>query len=238
MIRDEERAQRRAETRESLGSGPSVGRNLVSRRFRLLVEQLGDEYGRPARGWQSRVARALNMDRSYLAKVIGGEREVGVAAAQSAADALGIPLAFFTDPGEDRHFRSFVGSSKSRIERAQSVTHPDTLPLRDLMSAPPELQLVVLQHLAAKLGLAVVELPAATDLSSSLELAAKAQQESGEAVAALLRGLADGHLTREEGAELAREAREAVSANLALEQLGLAAQREGVIGLRVVGGAR
>jgi hypothetical protein len=132
----------------------------------------------------------------------------------------------------------FVGSSKSRIERAQSLTHPDTLPLRDLMSAPRALQLVVLQHLASKLGLALVELPAATDLSSSLELAAKAQQESGEAVASLLRGLADGHLTRDEGAELAREAREAVSANLALEQVGLAAMREGVIGLRVVGGTR
>ena len=132
----------------------------------------------------------------------------------------------------------FGGSSKSRIERAQSVTHPDTLSLRDLMSAPPELQLVVLQHLAAKLGLAVVEFPDTPSVPASLELAAKTHRESSEAVASLLDGLADGHLTREEGADLAPKARRAAASALALEQVGLTAMREGVIGLRVVGGTR
>jgi hypothetical protein len=54
----------------------------------------------------------------------------------------------------------------------------------------------------------------------------------------MLSGLADGHLSREEGAVLAREAREAVAPLLALEQLGVTAQREGVIGLRAIGGSK
>jgi len=70
---------------------------LLQERFSALVDQIGEEERRPIRGWQSRVAKRLGMDRSYFAKLLSGDRQLGFAAAQSIASALRMRLAYFTD---------------------------------------------------------------------------------------------------------------------------------------------
>lgn len=126
--------------------------NLVSRRFRLLIEQLGAEEGRPARGWQSRVAKRLGMDRSYLAKVLHGDREVGVAAAESAARALNIPLEFFTNEGHDRNYASYLDRPQDVFDqRLRRAANPwkiaASFAMPDLAKMPPEDQRKWLEQL-------------------------------------------------------------------------------------------
>lgn len=84
----------------------------------------------------------------------------------------------------------------------------------------------------------VIALPTgdATDAATDLVLAAKTQRETSDVIAALLTGVADGHLDASEGKTLEREADEAIRALLAVRELARRAQRERVVG--VSGGLR
>lgn len=78
-------------------------------------------------------------------------------------------------------------------------------------------------------GLAVVALPEASSESDDLRSVAETQREAADVVAQGLEALADGHVTRSEGARLERECDEALAALLAIRELARRAQVEGVI---------
>lgn len=114
----------------------------IAERYRLLVDQLGEEHGRPARGWKTKVAQALGVDPTYVTKISKGQREVGLAAAERAARHLGITLDFFTRPAEEvgedlPHYTQFrVGSaheasiSASLLWSAEADVHAGAAPSR------------------------------------------------------------------------------------------------------------
>lgn len=83
-------------------------------RFSDLVVELRDEEGGVVRGWQSRVAKRLGMDRSYFAKLLSGERMLGWAAAQRISEAVGMRAAFFADERHGVSWREYqVGTQPS-----------------------------------------------------------------------------------------------------------------------------
>jgi hypothetical protein len=129
-------------------------------------------------------------------------------------------------------------TTKSRVERAQSTTYPDTLPLRDVLGLPPIALRVVVDALATQLGLTVVELPTLSEMREFLSLATSAHRESAEAVAETLDAVADGHVTRAEGARIEERCDRAIAFFMRIREEARRAQREGVIGLRAVGGTR
>lgn len=45
----------------------------MRQRYALLVQQVGDKLGRPARGWQSATAKKLGVSRSLISKVVQGD---------------------------------------------------------------------------------------------------------------------------------------------------------------------
>lgn len=81
-------------------------------------------------------------------------------------------------------------------------------------------------------GDAVVELPATSTESDDLRAIADTQREASEAITAGLLAIADGHITRSEGAKLERECDEAIARLLAVRERARLAQREGVIAIR------
>lgn len=72
-------------------------------------------------------------------------------------------------------------------------------------------------------------LPSAGASGDDLRSLATAQREAADVVAQGLEALADGHVTRSEGARLERECDEALAALLAIRELARRAQVEGVI---------
>lgn len=101
--------------------------------------------------------------------------------------------------------------------------------LRAVAGMPQVVRDTVAEHLAGP-GRMVCELPQAENIRASLTLLTNAQRETSEAVGALLAGIADGRLDRREGAEIAKQAREAIRVLLAVAAAGDLAVREGVVG--------
>ena len=88
---------------------------------------------------------------------------------------------------------------------------------------------LVVEALADRAGLAVVALPSAGASGDDLRSLATAQREASEAITAALLAVADGHITRSEGAKLESECDEAIARLLAVRERARLAQREGVI---------
>ena len=77
----------------------------------------------------------------------------------------------------------------------------------------------------------VAALPVAADNAADLDLIMHAQRESGDVIATHLAALRDGHMSRTEGAQLEREADEAIAALLTVRERARQAQRAGVVGM-------
>ncbi len=71
---------------------------LAGSRYRLLVDQLAGDVGKPQRGWQSEVARRLGVDRAYISKLLNPDVDlaVGVGVIDRACERLGLKREFFT----------------------------------------------------------------------------------------------------------------------------------------------
>jgi hypothetical protein len=106
------------------------------------------------------------------------------------------------------------------------------LPFHQVLGLPPNVLRHILGEVADTLGLAVVELPGEPSTADDLRMLARAQRETGDAVASGLDAMADGHITRSEGAKIEAECDEAIAAFLVLRERARQAQREGVVGLR------
>lgn len=98
---------------------PSAAPTLAATRYRVLVDQLADEAGRPARGWQSEVARRLGVDRSYISKLLDPETDfaVGVEAIERSCERLGLKRTFFTarSPYRRPSYTGYVERDRTRI---------------------------------------------------------------------------------------------------------------------------
>ena len=102
---------------------------LSSRRYALLVDQLGDELGR-AYGWQSRVARRLGIDQSTINRLVRRERAtVGSDAIDRAVLRLRIDSRFFYDAslGDDPDYRDYA-KGRMRMDAIEQMvtTYLDT----------------------------------------------------------------------------------------------------------------
>jgi hypothetical protein len=125
---------------------------------------------------------------------------------------------------------AWLGLSESELKRCSSPTSGRHLSLADAAGLPPAVLRRVLVWLAEPLGLAVVEVPESSGPVDLGTLAA-ATRETSDVVASALDHHARGHMTRAEGAVLARECDEAISVLLSIREQAMQAQREGVVGL-------
>lgn len=92
-------------------------------RFSDLVGQLREEEGGAVRGWQSRVASRIGMDRSYFAKLLSGERMLGWAAARRVSDALGMRYAYFADERPNVAWREYEAVALRFAEAGAHFKH-------------------------------------------------------------------------------------------------------------------
>jgi len=91
--------------------------DLELSRFLLLLEQIGDEYGRPKRGWQRRVSERTDVDPSIVSKLLvtGGRSGVGRKTIKRAVAKLKLDRAFLTDPDLDSpQYKNFLKGAKPR----------------------------------------------------------------------------------------------------------------------------
>lgn len=96
------------------------------RRFRVLLSQLSEEYGR---GWQSRVARELGVSQVFVSEISRGQKLAGRKPIEAAIARYNIsPDFFFGDRAEDGDYRDFVGPRR-RVVSDQA--RPAVLELRD-----------------------------------------------------------------------------------------------------------
>lgn len=86
---------------------------LHRERFRLLVEQLGDEYGRPRRGWQTRVAERLGVPRSLVSRVARGDLEpIGPTVINRAMTVLKMSPSFFSRRERPSHWSEYTSQDE------------------------------------------------------------------------------------------------------------------------------
>ncbi len=108
----------------------------ASRRYRDLVEQLGDERGRK-HGWKAEVADLLGVDASFITKTLGGKvKNIGAGTVMRAASALGLDTKFFSAPGDAPVlYRSFLSGSKPFGPLVQHPTQAALLDFAGLLRA-------------------------------------------------------------------------------------------------------
>ena len=93
----------------------------AAERYQALIEQLGDELGKPW-GWKSAVARKLGVRQPYVGMILSGKRAgIGMDAVERAIARLGIRREFFFgDFAETPHYRDFL---KKKLK--DSVVEPE-----------------------------------------------------------------------------------------------------------------
>ena len=122
--------------------------------------------------------------------------------------------------------------SPQDLRRVCDPTTGRAVPLEHVLGLPDDAYRAVVEALADRAGLGVVALPEASSESDDLRSVAETQREASEAITAALLAVADGHITRSEGAKLESECDEAIARLLAVRERARLAQREGVIAIR------
>jgi hypothetical protein len=129
-----------------------------------------------------------------------------------------------------------IGVTRQRIDQWLALDDDAQVSVADAMSLPQPMRMAAAQLIAGD-GYMLAALPDIGDSSSDLDLVMRAQKESGDVIATHLAALRDGRMCRAEGAQLEREADEAIAALLTVRERARQAQREvvlGVTGLRAV----
>lgn len=95
--------------------------------MKLLVEGLGELYGRPGYGWQARVARRLGLSPSYVSRLLSGARVgVGFGAIEQAVQRVPLRREFFSpgpSPGEhpsDADWRDYIADQEGTAPAIQN----------------------------------------------------------------------------------------------------------------------
>ena len=72
-------------------------RERATAQMRWLIEQLGNKFGRPERGWKAAVARHLGVHPSYVSRLLSEDDslQVGERVIEAVADRLGLSREFF-----------------------------------------------------------------------------------------------------------------------------------------------
>lgn len=93
---------------------PIAAPDLVTDRFRLLAEWLGEERGMK-HGWKSAVADELGVSLPMLSGVLAGKRRVGWSLAQNAAERIGIDHRFFSGEGDPRGWLRLLADKRDPV---------------------------------------------------------------------------------------------------------------------------
>lgn len=115
-----------------------------------------------------------------------------------------------------------IGVGESYFRRLLDPSCGDTISLADVFGLPKEMRVDVAAELARSCGLELVE----THTDDTRAHVARLAVKSHEAVSALALAAADGHVTPDEGADLARVGRELSAQGQTLVRLGEQAVRE------------
>ena len=83
-------------------------------RYRLLIQQLGDEE-EFSHGWQTRVGKRIGVDQTYVSKIhLGTRTSVGQQAIERAIERLGLdPSYFYGDAEGALNYRDYIGPTKT-----------------------------------------------------------------------------------------------------------------------------
>lgn len=77
-----------------------------TRRFRELLEEIGERVHGKKRGWQRRVGETFELYPADVTKILAGERRVGLDVATRAAAAIGLDMRYFTGTGSFDNYMS------------------------------------------------------------------------------------------------------------------------------------
>jgi transcriptional regulator with XRE-family HTH domain len=92
--------------------------DVATERFRLMVEQMGQEEGH-AYGWKAKVARRLGLKTAHLSMIMGGKRSAGMSVVRKAIERLGVDSSFFHGEfAEPPHYKAFLSGTPS-VERPE-----------------------------------------------------------------------------------------------------------------------
>jgi hypothetical protein len=142
-----------------------------------------------------------------------------------------------------REAGALIGVDEKLVRRWLDPHEGQSVSVADLAALPIEVRIAVVRADLLPGHVIVRETSPSDAGAASIAAHVAAQRETSEALTAHLEAIADGHITRAEGASLERELDEAIARLVALREHARQAQREGVIGvdgvarLRVVGGA-
>lgn len=136
-----------------------------------------------------------------------------------------------------------LGVAQSRLSAYRDPEHSACIKLHELLLLPDASRV----HVAAALlppSHLVVDAPRGESAVDDMRAAMQLHERSARALSELLEGIADGHLTRAEGARIEGSVDALMQVLGGIRERARLAQREGVIGatgttaLRVVGGGR
>jgi len=124
-----------------------------------------------------------------------------------------------------------LGVSETMVAEWCKPEKPRAITVADAARLPEPARMAMAIEVAGP-GHAVGKLPAAASSGDDLRAIANVQRECADVVARHLDAMADGRLSRAEGAELEREVDQAIAALLAVKLRAQQAQRELVIAFR------
>ena len=124
-----------------------------------------------------------------------------------------------------------LGVSRQYLGRLADVEVDSHLSVADAAGLPDAARMELAQFIAGP-GHMVAEAPVAdTNARAGMSLHMRALRETMEAVTSHGDAIADGNITRAEGATIERECDEAIRVFLAVREVARRAQRDGVIGV-------
>jgi hypothetical protein len=124
-----------------------------------------------------------------------------------------------------------LGVSRQYLGRLADAEVDSHLSVADAAGLPDAARMELAQYIAGP-GHMVAEAPAVdSDVRAGMSLHLRALRETTEAVTSHAMAMADGRITRSEGASLEGECDEAIRVLLAVREVARRAQRDGVIGV-------
>ncbi len=129
-------------------------------------------------------------------------------------------------------FAVTLGITRQRVDQMFGLDDDAQISVADACALPEPIRRALAAELIGE-GAFIAELPLSDASSTDLALIAKTQRHTARAVCTALEGLADGHITAAEGADLERDCNAAIASLLTTRELGRRAQRERVVPLRV-----
>jgi transcriptional regulator with XRE-family HTH domain len=91
---------------------PVMDAVVATERLRLIVEQLGEEFGHKT-GWKQAAAKRMGISASTITNLLTSRRGAGLKTISDVASAMGVDVRFFSAPSIEGHesYKDWVGGS-------------------------------------------------------------------------------------------------------------------------------